>query len=74
MKIDKDELLKWCDNDINKMNFNWFDMDTTTAKTMSDEDLLGRISLLPISKMPGFGFIAELCKRFNTDEFDPINL
>ena len=67
MKIERDELLKWYENGVYGRAFNWFDMDTTRTEKMSDEELLGRMAQIPAVEIPGFGLIAELCKRFNAD-------
>ena len=63
--IAKEELQKYLDN--SPYNFNWFDMNTYYAESLSDADLLGRLSQLNIS-ICGYGLIAELCKRFNNKD------
>lgn len=68
LKIEHDELLEYYQSGPINESFNWFDMDTTGAKNLSDKDLLGRIATLPLVSVRGFGLIAELCKRFNNIE------
>ena len=68
MKITREEYLKWYKNGVSERSFPWFDIDTSLAAKMSDKDLLGMIATIPVVEIPGFGLIAELCKRFNKAE------
>jgi hypothetical protein len=68
MKISKEELLTWYENGISRRSFPWFNIDTSVVENLSDKELLGRITHIPAVEIPGFGLIAELCKRYNERE------
>jgi hypothetical protein len=67
-KVDREELLLWYKNGIKGRAFKWFDIDTRFAEKISDKELLCRLTHIPAVEIPGFGYIAELCKRFNKIE------
>ena len=65
MKVSREEVLKWYENGVHNRSFMWFDIETGMAEKMSDKELLCRMAQVPAVEIPGFGLIAELCKRFN---------
>ena len=44
--------------------FDYKNIDTTMAKSIDDEMLLQTIQGLNLIGVPGYGLVAELCKRF----------
>ena len=67
MLINRKEYQNYLDNALIGNGFPWLEMDTSRAKDYTDEQLLGYITQLDTIKCSGFGLIAELCKRFNTN-------
>ncbi len=63
MKIHKEEYQNWLDNNMDKNNFDWMNINTSPIEKMSDNDLLGQLTTLRL--FCGYGLVAELCKRFN---------